>query len=1102
MEAKEKEKWIEKVGNGNGVTNGAWNWKQLNNPGQPQPSTSNNTPIRPNSNQKVNAPATEPPGIGSKSDAMDVDAVENQVGGMGPPLNRPNAFITIDGSHDSSSNSQSKSNDVPDQSPTPIGTTPSNKTNLGSLSTSSRLAEALELTPRTSTANGIPSSSRSEVDNGGTNSGPSASNSNESTGTSARPQGNLSASSSGNDLDSTMSNVQREMEKAAQEKDENSTMNQVGPKSLIGDTDATLSRAALLKERASLASDKRYLKQRLFDAEAQLVRFESELRALRPSLLSRGSLYDGAKAAGRLDAIAIRALITPSPYAQVYLNTSLSEELNGTGSVVGERGGPSSSLKEAASQEFAAVSNQSRATEQDRRRKRPTVLMGDAESEHLLLAAKRLRELKASREEAEAKTKSENRQKYKEKRELREREERDRIGDGLDPFYPHSEREDSIEIEGIGLQNPIPSWTSGSTNLSQIPPSRSTPVDFSGRAGSSSVFASPHSHASAPNSASKASGSRKGSTNRASGDRPRTPPRDKSGLPGSPLKRGGSPIATSSNFVSGPRTPGALHSRAFPTPGTTPGSAMDDLLHAAQTVLTPTGAVVSRGEVGGAENETYYSNARVEDTNANGAGLRSPLGGRVDSSPKKDHVLTPGRREAALSMSRMTGGPSGYVSDENLDSSSRKRRRTATDIGDLDGGSFLASNGSLGMDNLQGAGTAGGSTVRTRPRSGTDVNAFEPSNSNPFAFNPSVQATSGTLPAPSSPFAHSNGVRGIGIDMPPQVTGGLPIGLMGSSLSALDLLADQAHAAASQNPSQSSENSRSRSHTDEEIGNLDSEDSEEIEEEGEGEGDESLVVEEDPDRTTTRTSRSKTANATKSVDEKTESKPKVVKKGKANGNKGKGKGKEKATPGKDSSTDGKSVRQSTRRKRESTDAENEVDVKPKAKRERTASSTTTTTAKPKTKSKSVDSNPPTAAKAPTTKPSSVKPPTAKTPAASKTPSVKTSSPPIPAKKAKTAHSRSSSASTPIEPSTEPTKEATASTSASTTTPTTTTAADATSTPQHAPYQGFFGNSVKIEPDRTNMSAQQRGAEKRVPYIRWTEDEDRKLKVAVQQYGQR
>jgi hypothetical protein len=113
--------------------------------------------------------------------------------------------------------------------------------------------------------------------------------------------------------------------------------------------------STLVKERNKLLSDKRHLKSRMRDTEAQRDRLEAELKALRP-LLVIGPASKSAAAAHVAATAAAAATSTPGP------------------------------------------STPGRSHKRDRSRRRRQATMGDAQAEHLLLAARRLKELNRVRE--------------------------------------------------------------------------------------------------------------------------------------------------------------------------------------------------------------------------------------------------------------------------------------------------------------------------------------------------------------------------------------------------------------------------------------------------------------------------------------------------------------------------------------------------------------------------------------------------------------------------------------------------------------------------------------------------------------------------------
>lgn len=106
--------------------------------------------------------------------------------------------------------------------------------------------------------------------------------------------------------------------------------------------------STIIKERNKLVADKRYLKSRVRDAEAQRDRLELELKGLRP-LLVRG---------------------VPS-------KTAVASQLTATPTTPG------------------------RSQKRDRSKRRKQAMMGDAEAEHLLLAARRLQKTRSNKESEE-----------------------------------------------------------------------------------------------------------------------------------------------------------------------------------------------------------------------------------------------------------------------------------------------------------------------------------------------------------------------------------------------------------------------------------------------------------------------------------------------------------------------------------------------------------------------------------------------------------------------------------------------------------------------------------------------------------------------------
>lgn len=143
--------------------------------------------------------------------------------------------------------------------------------------------------------------------------------------------------------------------------------------SSLAEVDTDLSpTASLIRERNKLITDKKHLKSRVRDAEAQIYRLENELKALRPYLVSGGikaaDLPADASAAAAAAAEPIGSQ-TPGGLSQP-----------GTAPTTPSRSG----------------------SRRDKNRKKRNVTMGDAETEHLMLAARRLRELRKEQAAAAA----------------------------------------------------------------------------------------------------------------------------------------------------------------------------------------------------------------------------------------------------------------------------------------------------------------------------------------------------------------------------------------------------------------------------------------------------------------------------------------------------------------------------------------------------------------------------------------------------------------------------------------------------------------------------------------------------------------------------
>ncbi|CBQ70806.1 conserved hypothetical protein [Sporisorium reilianum SRZ2] len=136
----------------------------------------------------------------------------------------------------------------------------------------------------------------------------------------------------------------------------------------LAEVDTDLSpTASLIRERNKLLTDKKHLKARVRDAEAQVYKLESELKALRPYLVSGGiKATDLTTATADADAPGSQ---TPGDLSQP-----------GTAPTTPSRSG----------------------SRKDKSRKKRNVTMGDAETEHLMLAARRLRELRKEQAAAAA----------------------------------------------------------------------------------------------------------------------------------------------------------------------------------------------------------------------------------------------------------------------------------------------------------------------------------------------------------------------------------------------------------------------------------------------------------------------------------------------------------------------------------------------------------------------------------------------------------------------------------------------------------------------------------------------------------------------------
>ncbi|KAL9931159.1 hypothetical protein V8E36_009977 [Tilletia maclaganii] len=145
------------------------------------------------------------------------------------------------------------------------------------------------------------------------------------------------------------------------------------------------SASELLKERNKLLADKRFLKNRVKDAEGQVTRLEAELKALRPFIVRTGSgprhsvnsAYPGN---GRANSFVLNNAYISDPFA-----------LGSTAPFMHPHA-PASPTK----RERGVFTTQSSSSQ----RRRRAATLGDAGSEHLLLAARRYREVSRRAESA------------------------------------------------------------------------------------------------------------------------------------------------------------------------------------------------------------------------------------------------------------------------------------------------------------------------------------------------------------------------------------------------------------------------------------------------------------------------------------------------------------------------------------------------------------------------------------------------------------------------------------------------------------------------------------------------------------------------------
>ncbi|EPQ28182.1 uncharacterized protein PFL1_04011 [Pseudozyma flocculosa PF-1] len=135
--------------------------------------------------------------------------------------------------------------------------------------------------------------------------------------------------------------------------------------------DETPASTAVLRERNKLAADKRYLKTRLRDTEAQVHRLEAELRSLRPYLVGGG------------------IKLAEAERERAGVNGAAEASSQATTASAGAVGDGTSTAPATPSRSGGR---------KERSRKKRNAVMGDAETEHLMLAARRLREMRKAAE--------------------------------------------------------------------------------------------------------------------------------------------------------------------------------------------------------------------------------------------------------------------------------------------------------------------------------------------------------------------------------------------------------------------------------------------------------------------------------------------------------------------------------------------------------------------------------------------------------------------------------------------------------------------------------------------------------------------------------
>ncbi|UZJ51595.1 hypothetical protein CBS101457_000915 [Exobasidium rhododendri] len=425
--------------------------------------------------------------------------------------------------------------------------------------------------------------------------------------------------------------------------------------------------STIVKERNKLLSDKRYLKSRMRDTEAQRDRLELELKNLRP-LLVRGAPSKATSSASH--AAAHTSLATAASTSTVPATTT-STATNATTPSLGH--GPSTP---------------GRFHKRDRSRRRKQATMGDAEAEHLLLAARRLREL--------------NRQKY--------------VDEDGRPKTPPTHATPSSTTQPRTPKTPRTAATMMATPRSSA----------TGRDGMESVHQS---------GASSRTTERHFATN------------------GSPLASRNNGASTLGRWDRHERVNSAMS-----------GSGIEDLLQAAQTVLTPEKKTAHRQSHSRSKNGSDSRLSEEEKRSSKGtaaikAADKHKAGVEEVGEEEEEEDLEEGEFPSQLST----------FSSKNLGplNESPKRRRVSSATLDLD--RFRDRLASSSPDK-RAAIFQGGRRIRT--------------------------STEG-----AEPLLHSNAVD-------QQATAGPFLSQQSTSaLSALDLLADQA--AASQQPSQSSDRSHS-----------------------------------------------------------------------------------------------------------------------------------------------------------------------------------------------------------------------------------------------------------------------------------------------------